>query len=149
MIELKLFKATIIEVAYAKRAMSKRWEGSQVHCTTHSSLWADLGMIMMDGIADLSSGSEELDFVNSTSNLVVIKQGQIVATAIKVDSVEMLPDSEPDNDKTIPSAESVFSCVKRKDEILYLCIVSDEAMDAEEKEFDLDMDIIEPPLARP
>ncbi len=27
--------------------------------------------------------------------------------------------------------------------------MSDEAMDAEEKEFDLDMDIIEPPLAKP
>ncbi len=36
-----------------------------------------------------------------------------------------------------------------KDDFLYPCIVSDEAMDAEEKEFDLDMDIIEPPLARP
>ncbi len=30
--ELKLFKATIIEVAYAKRVMSKRWDGSQVNC---------------------------------------------------------------------------------------------------------------------
>ncbi len=39
--------------------------------------------------------------------------------------------------------------MKRKDEFLYPCIVSDEAMDAEENEFDLDMDIIEPPLARP
>ncbi len=37
-IELKQFKATTIEVAYAKRAMSKRWNGSQVHCMTHSSL---------------------------------------------------------------------------------------------------------------
>ncbi len=148
-IELKLLKATTIEVAYAKRAMSKRWNGSKVHCTTHSSLWADLGMIMMDGIVDLRSGSAELDFVNSTSNLVVIKPGQIMATAIEVDSVEMLPDSEPDDDKSIPSTESVFSCVERKDEFLYHCIVSDEAMNAEEKEFDLDMDIIEPPLARP
>ncbi len=58
-IELKPFKSTTIEVAYAKRAMSKRWDGSQVHCTTHSSLWADLGTIMMDGLADLSSGSAE------------------------------------------------------------------------------------------
>ncbi len=65
-IELKPFKATTIEVAYAKRAMSKRWNGSQVHCTPHSSLWADLGTIMMDGIVDLRSGSAELDFINST-----------------------------------------------------------------------------------
>ncbi len=71
-----LLKATTIEVAYAKRAMSKRWDASQVHCTSHSSLWADLGMIMMDGIV------AELDFVNSTSNPVVIKSGEIVATAI-------------------------------------------------------------------
>ncbi len=35
---------------------------------THYSLWADLGMIMMDGVINLSSGSAELDFVNSTSN---------------------------------------------------------------------------------
>ncbi len=59
-------------------------------------------MIMMDGIVDLRSGSAELDFVNLTSNPVVIKPGQIVATAMKVDSVEMLPDIEPDNDKSIP-----------------------------------------------
>ncbi len=68
-----------------------------------------------------------------------------MATAIQVDSVQALPDSEPDNDKSIP----VFSCVKREDEFQYPCIMSDEAMDAEEKEFDLDMDIIESPLARP
>ncbi len=60
----------------------------------------------------------------------------------------MQPDIEPDDDKSIPSAESVFSCVKRKDEFLYPCIMSEEAMDAEEKEYDLDMDIIEPPVAR-
>ncbi len=42
-------------------------------------------MIMMDGVADLSSGSAELDFVNTTSNLVFIKPGQIVAMAIQVD----------------------------------------------------------------
>ncbi len=72
-----------------------------------------------------------------------------MVTAIQVDSVEMLPDSKPDDDKSIPSPEPVFSCVKRKDEFLYHCIVSDEAMEAEENEFDLDMDIIEPPLARP
>ncbi len=71
-----------------------------------------------------------------------------MATAIQVDSVEMLPDSEPDDDKSIPSPEPVFSCVKRKDEFLFPCIVSDEAMKAEENEFELDMDIIEPPLAR-
>ncbi len=40
-IELKLLKATTIEVASAKRAMSKRWDGSHVHCMTHmvQSLW--------------------------------------------------------------------------------------------------------------
>ncbi len=67
-----------------------------------------------------------------------------MATAIEVDSVEMLPDIVPDDDKSIPSAESVFSFVRRKDDFLYPCIVSDKAMDAEDKEFDLDMDIIEP-----
>ncbi len=72
-------------------------------------------MIMMDGIADLSSGSAELDFLNSISICVIIKPGQIMATAIQVDSAEMLPDSEPDDDQSIPSTESVFSCVKRKD----------------------------------
>ncbi len=59
----------------------------------------------------------------------------------------MLPDIEPDDDKSIPLTESVFSCVKRKDDFLYPCIVSDEVIDADEKEFDLDMDIIEPPVA--
>ncbi len=47
-----------------------------------SSLWADLGMIIMDGIVDLRSGSAELDLVNSKSNMVVIKPGQIAATFI-------------------------------------------------------------------
>ncbi len=94
--------ATTIEVAYAKRAMSKRLDGSQVHCTTHSSLWADLGTIMMDGVAELRSGSAALDFVNATRNSVVIKPGQIVASAMLVDSVEVLPDIEPDDDKSIP-----------------------------------------------
>ncbi len=37
-VELKPFKACTIEVAYAKRAMSKKWNGSQVLRTTHSSL---------------------------------------------------------------------------------------------------------------
>ncbi len=148
-IELKSFKATTIEVAYAKRTMSRRWDGSQVHCTTLSSLWAHLGMIIMDGIVDLSSGSPELDFVNSISNPVVIKSDQIVVRAIQVDSVEMLLDIKPDDDKSIPLAESVFSCVEKKDNFLYSCFMSDEAMDAEEKEFDLNMDITEPPFARP
>ncbi len=58
-IEHKPFKATTIEVAYAKRDMSKRWNGSQINCMTHSSLWADLGTIMMDGMVDLRSGSVE------------------------------------------------------------------------------------------
>ncbi len=106
-------------------------------------------MIMMDDIVDFRSGSVELDIVNSTSNPVFIKPGQIMATAIKVDCVEMLPDSERDDDKSMPSAESVFICVEKKDKFLYPYIMSDEVMDAEEKEFDLDMDIIEPPLARP
>ncbi len=104
---------------------------------------------MMDGIADLSSGSMELDFINSTSYPVIIMPGQIVTAAIQVDFVETLLDSEPDNDKSIPSAESVFSCVERKDNFLYPCIMSDEAIDAEETDFDLDMDKIEPPLSRP
>ncbi len=106
-IELKRFKVATIKVAYAKRAMSKNWKGSLVHCRTHSSIWADLGTIKMDGVADLSSGSAKLDFVNATQNPVVIKPGQIVATAIHIDSVEMLPDIESDDDKSIPSAESL------------------------------------------
>ncbi len=68
-----------------------------------------------------------------TSNPDVIKPGQIVATDIEVNSVEMLPDIEPDDDKSIPSAESVFSCVKIKDDLLYPCIMSDGMMDAKEK----------------
>ncbi len=100
---------------------------------THSSLWTYLGTIIMDGIVDLRSGCAELDFVNSTSNPVITKPDQIMATAIEVDTVEMLPDIEPDDGKSIPSAESVFSCVKRKDDFLYPCIMSDEAMDAEGK----------------
>ncbi len=71
-----------------------------------------------------------------------------MATTIEIDSVKMLPDIEPEDDKSIPLAESVFSCVKRKEEFLYPCIVSHKAMDAEEKEFELDVDIIEHPLAR-
>ncbi len=66
--------------------------------------------------------------------------------AIKVDSAEMLPDIEPDDDKSIPSSESVFSCVEKMDNFLYPCIVSYEVMGAEEDEFNLDMDIIELPL---
>ncbi len=69
---------------------------------THSSLWADLHAFMMDRVADLSSGSAGLELVNSTSIPVVIKPGQIVATAIQVDSVEMIPDSEPNDVKSIP-----------------------------------------------
>ncbi len=118
-VELKLFKTCTIEIAYAKRAMSKKWDGSQVLCTTHSSLWVDLGAIMMDGVADLSPGSGVLEFVNSTSYPVFIKPGQIVATAIQVDSVEVLLDSKPHDDKSISSPEPVFSCVKRKDKFLY------------------------------
>ncbi len=60
--------------------------------------------------------------------------------AIQVDSVETLPDIEPDDDKSIPSTESVFSCVKSTDNFMYPCIVSD---------VNHDMDIVEAPLARP
>ncbi len=113
---------------------------------THSSSWADLDMIMMDGVADLRSGSVELDFTNATLNSVVINPGQIVAMAMQVDSVEMLPNIEPDNDKSIPSTEFVFTCVENPNDFLYPCIISDEAMDKEEEEFDLDMEIVEAPL---
>ncbi len=115
----------------------------KVNCTTHSSLWADLGAIMM------SSGPAELDFVNSRLNPVGIKPGQTVATAIQIDSAEMQSDIEPDDDKSIPSTESVFSCVENSDQFLLPCIISDKMMDAEEQQFNIDMDIIEPPLARP
>ncbi len=90
--------------------MSKRWDGSQLHYATHSSLWAALDMIMMDGVADLRSGLAELDFVNATPNSVVIKPGQIVATAMQVDSVEMLLGIEPDTDKSIQSDECLHLC---------------------------------------
>ncbi len=123
--------------------MSRNWKGSQVHCTTHSSLWTDFDMIMVDGVAELSSGSVELDFVNATSNPVVIKPGKIVATAVEIESVEMLPDIEQDDDK------SAISCVENTNNFMYPYIISDEMMDAEEKEFDLDMDIIEVPLSQP
>ncbi len=103
-------------------------------------------LLQMDSVADLSSGSVEFNFLNATSNPVIIQPGPIVATAIQIDSVEMLPDIEPDDDKSIPLTESVFSCVENMDIFLYPCIVSDEAIDAKE-EFDLDVDIIEPPLA--
>ncbi len=56
-IELKLLKDVTNEVVYVKQAMSKHCKTSWVHCTTHSSLLAVLGMIMMDSIADLSSAS--------------------------------------------------------------------------------------------
>ncbi len=103
---------------------------------------------MMDGVADLSSGSAELDFINGTSNPVIIKPDQIIAMAVQIDSIEMLPDIEPDHDKSIPSAESVFTCVENRDNFLYPCIVSDEAMDAEVEEFDLNMEIDEASLSR-
>ncbi len=80
--------------------------------------------------------------------MVVIKPGQIIAIAVQINSVEKLPDIEPDDDKSIPSAESVFTCVERKDDFLYPCVVSDEVMDAEEEEFDLNMEIVEAPLDR-
>ncbi len=130
-----------------KEPCTRNGMGHRSTVQTHSSLWADLNMIMMDGVADLSSGSVELDFINATLNPIVIKSGQIIANAVQIDSVEMLPEVEPDDDKSITSTESVFSCVKNMDNFLYPCIISDEVIDDEEKEFDIDMDIIEPPLA--
>ncbi len=53
----------------------KYWKQSLVHFMTHSSLWPDLGTIMMDGVADLSSGSVELDIINGMPNPVVNKLG--------------------------------------------------------------------------
>ncbi len=100
-IELKPFKVANIEVAYAKRAMSKNWKGAQVHCMTYSNLWADLGTIMMDGVDDLSSSSVELDLVNTTLNPVVIKPSQIIAMAVQIESIKMLPDIETEDDKSI------------------------------------------------
>ncbi len=132
--------------------MSKNWKWSQVHSTTHFSLWSDLGTIMMDIVADLSSSSAELDFINATSNPVVIKPGQIVATAIQINSVEVMPkffNIEPDDDKSIPSAESVFTCVEQTDTFLYPCIISDESINRKEEEFDLDMEIVAAPISRP
>ncbi len=116
---------------------------------THSSLWADLGTIMMHGVANLHSGSIELDFIKTMPNPVVIKPGQIIATAVQIDSVEMVPDIDADDNKSIPLTESVFTCVERKDNFLYPCIVSDGEIDAEEEEFDLNMEIVEAPLAIP
>ncbi len=40
-------------------------------------------------------------------------------------------------------------CVENTDNFLYPCIISDKAMDDEEKEFNLNINIIEPPLAWP
>ncbi len=73
---------------------------------------------------------------------------QIIATSVQIDSVEMLLDIEPDEDKSIPLAESVFTCIKKCENVLYPCIVSDEVMDKEE-EFDLNIEIVEAPLSRP
>ncbi len=70
-----------------------------------------------------------------------------MSTAIQIVCVEMLPEIEPEDDKSIPSTESVFSCVENMDNFLYTCTISEEVMDAKEKEFDFDMDIIESPLA--
>ncbi len=39
--------------------------------------------------------------------------------------------------------------VKKTDNFMYPCIVSDKMMDAEEDQFELDMDIVETPLSRP
>ncbi len=58
----------------------------------------------------------------------------------------MLPDIESEDEKSIPLSESLFSCVEKTDKFMYPCIISDEAMDAEEHEFNLNMDIVEAPL---
>ncbi len=60
-------------------------------------------------------------------------------TKSHLEFVEMLPNIEPDDHKSIPSAEFVLPCVEKKDNFLYPWIISDEAMDTEEEEFDLDM----------
>ncbi len=104
---------------------------------------------MMDGVADLSSSSSELHFANARSSPVIIKPGKMVATAIQIDSVETLPDIQLDDDQSIPSAESVFSCVMEMDDFMYHCIISDEMMDAAKELFKFDMDIVEAPLLRP
>ena len=148
-LELKPFEKATIEVAYVKRAMSKCWNGSLVHCTTHPNLWSELGTIVMDGVADLSSGSADLGFDNATSNPVVIKPGQIVATAVQIDSVEALPDIEPYDDINIPSSDPIFSSTRQKNEFVYPCITSDELMEKEDDEFELDMYIIEVPISCP
>ncbi len=57
-----------------------------------------------------------------------------MATAVQIDSVEMLPDIESDDDKLISSAESVFTCVENSNDFFYPCIISHEAMDREEEE---------------
>ncbi len=44
----------------------------------------------------------------------------------------MQPDIEPDDDKLIPSAESIFTCVENPNDFLYPCIILDEAIDREE-----------------
>ncbi len=89
---------------------------------------------MMDGLAD---------FIIATSNPVIIKPGQIIATAVQIDSVEMLPDMTPDDDKSIQLTESVFTCVEKRDNF------SDQVMEAEEEGFDLDMEIVEATLSSP
>ncbi len=99
---------------------------------TYSSLSADLGTIMMDSVADLRSGSAEVRFINATPNSFVIKPRQIVAIAMQVDFVEMQPDIEPDDDKLISSAESIFTCVENPNDFMYPCIILDEAIDREE-----------------
>ncbi len=60
----------------------------------------------------------------------------------------MLPDIEPDGDQSILLAESVFGCGKKTDDFMYPCIVSDEMIDTDEDQFELDMDIVDTPLSR-
>ncbi len=74
-LNLNCSKRQTIKVAFAKRAMFKKWNGSQIHCMTHTRLWADLGTIMMDGIFDLRSGSTELDL--STLHLIRLLSSQV------------------------------------------------------------------------
>ncbi len=72
-----------------------------------------------------------------------------MATAIEVDSVEILPDIELDNNKSNPSAQSFFCCDKKMDDFMHPCIVSDKMMDVGNDKFALDIDIVEAPLSRP
>ncbi len=46
---------------------------------------------------------------------------------------------EPEDDQLIPLSESM----EKMNKFMYACIISDVAIEAEEQEFDLDIDIVE------